>query len=730
MSQNTNTNTKLNRRSFVKLVSVAGGGLALGFYLGDTPNANADDTDFKPNAFLQIASSGEILLYAIHPEIGQGVKTSLPMIIAEELDANWHDVRVEQAEINRKHYGRQAAGGSQSTPSTWDALRQAGATARTMLIHAAADIWQVKPETCKTQSSFVIHPPTKRQLAYSALADKAASVPTPDKKTVKLKARKDYQLLGKRVSGVDNLKLVTGQPLFGIDQTLPGMLYATYQKCPAIGGRIKTANLDEIRQLPGVIQAFFLEGNNDKEELQPGVAIVADSTWAAFSAKQKLNVKWDERSASKDSWSKAQQQAKQMAQQKGKDNILNTGNVHNAFSENKPLEAFYSYPFLPHATLEPQNTTAWYKDGRIELWSPTQNPDRAIKRVAKLLDIDSDKVTFHQTRVGGGFGRRLMVDYACEAAAIAKRVNAPVKLQWTREDDMAHDFYRAGGFHALKGSVNSAGKITAWHDHFITFSNNGESPARGAKMSGKEFPLPFLKNTQLTSTLQALDIPCGYWRAPASNGLAFAMQSFLDELAIAGGRDFRDLLLELLSQPNTLDTNNQYSLKPKRAIDVIKLATQKAGWGKTLEKGRGLGLAFYYSHSGYFAEVAEVSVDSDKKLTVHKITAAGDVGPIINLSAAEAQCVGSMVDGLSTMLGLQVTIENGRIQESNFHQYPMLRINKIPEVEIHFIESDNNPTGLGEPALPPVAPAICNAICAASGLRVRHLPLSKEGFSI
>ena len=723
----------IGRRSFLKLTGLAGGGLALAFYLegGTQAFAAQADGEFAPNGFIHISPDGSILIYSKNPEIGQGIKTAFPMIIAEELDADWEDVRVEQSEINQAVYGRQSAGGSRSIPSSWDQLRQAGAVARAMLVSAAAQEWGVPAGQCQTEKSTVIHSRSGRRLGYGELANKAAALPVPDARSLTLKKRADYKLLGTRITGVDNYKLVTGQPLFGIDQVVPDMLYATYTKCPAPGGRIGQVNLDEIRSLPGVQHAFVLQGNGQLAELRPGVAIVANSTWAAISAKGQLRVTWDENEAAKDSWSGAVKRAQELAKQSGSETLGETGDTARAFSSAaKTVEAFYTYPFLSHAPLEPQNCTAWYRDGAMDIWAPTQTPQRGLASVAKMLDIPENRITIHQTRVGGGFGRRLMNDSMCEAATISKQIGAPVKLQWTREDDMAHDFYRVGGFHSFKGAVDAEGRLSAWEDHFVTFSSDGQKPVTGGNITASEFPMPLVANFRLTQTLLPLLTPCGPWRAPRSNAIAFAGQCFFHELAVAAGRDHLEFLLEVMGKPRWLDPGNSRALNTGRAADVIRLAAEKAGWGKSLPEGRGLGLAFYFSHAGHFAEVAEVSVEDNKKLTVHKVTVAADVGPIVNLSGAENQCQGAVIDGFSTMLSLELSIEKGRVQESNFDQYPLLQLAHAPEVDVHFIQSDFPPTGLGEPALPPVAPAVCNAIFAASGYRVRELPLSREGFSV
>ncbi len=718
----------LSRRSFLKVSGMAGGGLVLAFCVGSRAQAagKAAGSVFAPNAFLRIASDGRIIIFNKGPEIGQGIKTAFPLIIAEELDAKWSDVTVAQAAVNPKVFGRQSAGGSRSIPDSWDQLRKAGAVARSMLLSAAAATWKVPLAECSARDSAVSHVPSKRSLSYGALADRAAALPVPDEAAIKLKERAEYRLLGKWYTGVENRQLVTGQPLFGIDQRLPGMKYAVYEKCPATGGKVRSANLDDIRKLPGVRDAFVIDGNGKTTELMPGVAIVADSTWAALQARTRLRVDWDESVASKDSWSSLVKRAAELAKQPGAQSVVATGNTADALkAANKTIEAFYTYPFVSHSPLEPQNCTAWSHDGIVELWAPTQTADRAISTVAGALGLTEDKIKINQTRVGGGFGRRLMNDYACEAGAIAQRLGTPVQLVWSREQDMAHDFFRPGGFHSLAGGLDESGRLTAWRNHFISFTSNGKDPVSGGNFPPQEFPAQNLPNYQLTQTLLPLLTPCGPWRAPRSCSVAWVIQSFLHELSAAAGRDHVEFLLEIMGEPRLLEGG----LNTGRAADVIKLAAEKSGWGKPLPKGHGRGLAFHFSHAGHFAEVAEVSVGADKRLIVHRVVVAGDIGPIINMSGAMNQCEGGVIDGYSTMLGLEITMENGRIEQSNFHQYPLLRMANQPKIETHFIQSDNPPTGVGEPALPPVAPAICNAIFAASGHRVRTLPLTREGLS-
>jgi len=723
----------LSRRSLMKF-GVAGAGLMLAFQLPTSAKAatgKGASKDFAPNVFVRIAPDGTIVLVSKNPEIGQGIKTALPLIIAEELDADWNDVRIEDAPVNAKVYGPQMAGGSTSIPVNWDPLRTVGASARAMLVAAAAKQWKVPVGECVTEASTVIHTPTKRSLKYGQLAVAAAAQPLPDEKTLKFKTRDQYKLLGKRFTGVDNEKIATGQPVFGIDVQVPGMVYAVYEKCPAVGGKPVSFNEEQIKKMPGVKDAFMLEGNGVVTEAMPGVAIIADSTWAAFSAKSALRVVWDESKASKDSWTKIQARANAALKEAPKTVVDKIGDVDGALkTATKVFEAQYQYGFVPHAAMEPMNCTAWFKGDEMEIWAPTQIPGRGVTVVAKMLNLPEEKVTLHVTRSGGGFGRRTTPDFIAEVAAIAQRVNAPVKLTWTREDDMHHDFYRVGGFHHFKAGVDAEGKIVAWRNNNVSFTANGTDAVIGAQRPG-EFPALLLPNVDNGQTLLPLMIPCGPWRAPASNTVSFAAQSFIHEIAMATGRDHLEVLLEIFGEPRHLPPQTIRALNTGRAAGVTKLAAEKIGWGTKQPKGRALGLAFYFSHAGHFAIGADVSVDSKKQITIHKLALAGDIGPIVNLSGAEMQCQGAVIDGISTMMGLQVTFENGRITQNNLHEYPILRMDQCPmNIETHFIETDIAPTGAGEPALPVVAPAVANAVFAATGERIRNMPFSLQGYTL
>lgn len=763
----------VSRRSFMKVTAAGvGGGMVLAFGFG------ADDADaqqapppgagpggprpggpggapapLNPSAYVRIMPDGKITIWSKNPEIGQGIKTAFGMIIAEELDCKWADVTVEQAEVNSAKYPGQLAGGSTSIQQSWTVLRNAGGAARAMLVAAAAQQWNVPASEITTSESVAKHAASNRTATYGQLSTAAAALPVPAVGSFKVKDRKDWTLLGKRVSGTDNPALVTGKPLFGVDVQLPDMKVAVYQKCPAIGGRVASANLEEIRKLPGVVDAFILEPAGGVAALSGGVAIVGSNTWAALSAKKQLKVVWDESNASKDSWTALTAYAKEAAAKgAGPQELKKVGDVEAAFQGGKTVEGFYTFGFVSHATLEPQNTTAWYQKDpagdKLELWAPVQISDAARQAAARAVGVLPANAKLNQMRVGGGFGRRINNEYAVEAAAISKQAGGiPVKLMYTREDDITHDFYRSGGFHALKGAVDGNGKLAAWAGHVISFSDGwAAAPAPGGRPpagvtgggwpSPNEFPAEYAPNYRLTQSLTPLKTPTGPWRAPGSNTAAWVVQSFMHELSTAAKRDHAEFLLEVFGNKQVAAApagggfgGGGGGLNATRAIGTIKSVVERSGWGKPLPKGHFHGLAFHFSHAGHFAEVAEVSVDSKKKVTLHKMTVVGDIGPIINMASAENQVQGCIVDALSTM-GLEINIENGRIKEQNFDTYKLARMPVSPVVDVHFLDTTDSPTGLGEPAFPPAAPAICNAIYAATKERIRTLPITRQGFSI
>ena len=734
-----------SRRSFLRS-SAIGGAFMLGMSaegaLAAAANA-ASTPDFTPNAFIHIGRDGRVTLISKQPEIGQGIKTSLPMVIAEQLEVDWKDVRIVQGDLDTALYGPQGAGGSTSTPNNYENFHRLGAAARMMLVQAAATAWGVPVAECAASKGAVVHTGTKRRLAYGALVEAAAKLPVPEAKSVVLKDPAAYRLLGTRVGGVDNAAIVSGKPLFGIDVRLPGMLYAVYAKCPVFGGKPVKANLDAIKAMPGVKDAFIVEGTSNLNGLRPGVAIVATSTWAALRARRTLQVTWDEGDGAGHSWADYTAQAQAASKQAGAATVRKDGDVPGALGKAaKVVEAAYSYPFISHASMEPQNCTAWFKeDGALELWAPTQNPGSGQALVTATFGIPKDKILLHIIRSGGGFGRRLSSDFIVEATAIAKRVAAPVKLTWTREDDLQHDHFRPGGFHFLRGGVDAAGKAVAWHNHFVSFANRVEregknvlQPGSGGNLSSDEFPGRWLENCLFEQTMLETRVPMGPWRAPGSCVFSWVLHSFIDELAHAGGRDPLAFRLELLGNkdlmPASFERGQAYDVARMR--NVLVEVAQRAGWGKkTFPRGQGQGIAFHFSHRGYVAQVAEVTVSREGKLKVDRVVVAADVGSqIVNLSGAENQVEGSVIDGLSTMMFPELNIEQGRIAQSNFHDYALLRMPDSPtKIETHFIKTDNPVTGLGEPALPPLAPAVCNAIFAATGKRVRQLPLSKTDLS-
>jgi isoquinoline 1-oxidoreductase beta subunit len=743
--------TTLDRRSFLRVSALAGGGFVVAAYLDPTEllgqgRQGGAPQALVPNTFITIHPDGKVTIIGKNPEIGQGIKTMLPMLIAEELDVDWSVVTVQQGDLDAK-YGTQSAGGSNATPGHWNSMRQVGGAMRAMLISAAASNWGVPEAECTTASGRVMHAASKRSAGYGELAAKAATLTPPEAANVVLKDPKTYKIIGKRVPDVDNDAIVTGKPIFGIDVQVPGMLYAVFQKSPAFFGKVASANLDHIKTLPGVKHAIVIDGGTTANGLVTGIAIVADTWWQAQTARRQLQVTWTGAPGATDNSETFAKQAADLGMKLPAQATRMDGDVEAAFaSAGKVVEAAYSYPYLNHAGIEPMNATAHFKDGKVEIWAGTQTPTGARGTVSTVLGIQPTDVNIHMFRMGGSMGRRLYNDHLCEAAAISKAIGAPVHLRWTREDDMGHDLFRPGGFHFLKGAVDKAGKLTAMRHHSVVPSPNLQNAAGNAAQGTNEFPARFAPNYAAYTSLFQSSVPTGAMRAPGSNAIAFVAQSFIDELAHAAGVDPIQFRLDILSMPLVVPPPPPAGAAPgpgrggggggggwsaDRMKGVLELVRDKSGWGKTkLPAGTGMGVAFYFSHQGYFAEVAEVSVDAQKRVRVNKVWVAGDIGrQIINPLNAESQVQGSVIDGMGQLMGWEITIENGAVVQKNFDEYPFLRLRHAPKViEAHWVLSDNNPTGLGEPAMPPIIPAVCNAIFAATKQRVRQLPLSKLGY--
>jgi isoquinoline 1-oxidoreductase subunit beta len=745
----------IDRRSFLKVSATGAGGVLIGLYIepkleaqgrGGPPPPPPD-----PHTYIKVAADGTVTIMAKNPEVGQGIKTMLPMLIAEELDVDWKSVKIEQTDFDDKKYAGQIAGGSTATPTNWVPMRQAGAAGRALFITAAAQTWNVPETELSTASGRVWQKSQNRSLGYGELAAKVATLPMPALNTLKMKDPSEYKIIGQSLPQRELPNILNGKPIFGIDVTVPGMLYACYEKCGVFGGTVATSNIDDIKKMPGVKGAFVIERPanllpdiNDKvipgdPGLESGIAIVADTWWQAQQARKKLVVTWNEGPRANFSSVMFAQKADELSKGAPQRTIRADGDAEAGIKGGvKVVEAAYSYPFISHAPLEPQNCTADFKNGKCEVWTNSQIPGNGRRLAAQALGVPETDVTVHMVRGGGGFGRRLTNDYVVEAAYISKLAGAPVKLLWSREDDMAHDYYRPGGFQYLKAGVDASGKISGWHNHFISYGDGERFVSAGA-MGPTEFPQRFIPNYKLSASVQQLGIRTGSLRAPSSNAFAFVIQSFIDELAHAAGKDPVAFRLELLSTPPPAPAPGAPApagpppgMNAERMKGVVQLVAEKSGWGKkTLPKGTAMGVAFHYSHLGYFAEVAEVKVDSNKKIKVNKVWVAADVGStIINTSAADNMVQGAVIDGLSELMDQEITVDKGRVVQTNFHQHKMVRLAQAPpDIEIHYLKTNNNPTGLGEPSMPPILPAVTNAIFTATNIRVRSLPISKSGFS-
>lgn len=713
----------MDRRSFLKVSMLASGALLVGVgHEGSLLAGDKPGTTWVPNLYVRINLDGTVTIVSKNPEAGQGVKTAFPMVVAECLNVDWKKVTVEQAPLDDR-YGRQVVGGSRGTPDGWDDLRVAGTAASYLLMAAAASKWSVPVTECVAENGSIVHEASGRTERYENLLNIAATLPVPEVADLKLKSHpSEFKLLGTFVPGVDNPKILTGKPLFGCDTRLEGMLYAVYEKCNIFGGKVRKANVEQIRSLPGVTHAFVVPGTDNLSGLLPGVAIVAESWWEAHSARKHLRVEWE--TSHSDSSAGYDNRAEALSKEKGK-TLRSDGDVDRSLdSAKKVIEASYYYPFVSHTNMEPQNCTALYHEsGKLELWAPSQNPKSGRSLIAETMGIAQNRIHVNLTRIGGGFGRRLRNDFMVECAWIARETGRPVQLQWTREDDMRHDFYRPAAWHHFKAGIDSSGKMIAFDHHFITFGANGETVS-GAGLSPGHYPAGLVQDFRLRQSIIETHVPTGPWRSPGHSAYCWAYQSFFDEVALAAGRDQLEFRLDLLSK-----SYGKPPLDLKRTSGALKMAAEKAGWGqRVLEPNHGMGMAFHYDHGGFVSHVAEVVADGSN-IKVLKVWSGIDIGPVINLSGATNQVEGAVVDALSTAQ-MEITFANGAAEQSNFSNQPLLRINQAPEIECHFIQSDNRPSGLGEPPIAAATPAITNAIFAATGKRIRQLPFSRSGVSV
>jgi isoquinoline 1-oxidoreductase beta subunit len=647
----------------------------------------------------------------------------------------------------------QIEGGSTATPQNYAPHRNVGAAARMMMVATAAKQWNVPASELTTASGVVTHAASRRTATYASLAQTALTMPAMPIGDIKLKDQKDFKIMGTRTPGVDNFAIVTGKPSFSIDINPPGMLYAVFEKCPVFGGKAMSANLDEVKKQPGVRHAFIVDAPTPPAagaqgppgpRWSSGVAIVADNWWQAQNARVKvLKVVWDEGPVASQSSAGYMAQIKGMAAKAseapagGGPRSAKEGDAEAAFkTAAKIVEAEYEFPLLSHAPLEPQNSTAWYKDGKLEIWSPSQIPQFA--NAAVPAGVQNSDVAFHLVRAGGGFGRRLVSEYDIEVSKIARLVaderakagqpSVPVKVLWSREDDMHFDNYRPAGYHYFKAGLDASGKLIAFRDFVGSYGTTSVIPAN-------EFPRGFTPNFWVSEgQATPFNIPTGALRAPSTNGVSFVMQSIIDEIAVAAGKDPLQYRLDLLANPVAPGAQLPGGFNAERAKGVLEAVRDMSGWNNRsrLAKGTGMGVAFQYAHAGYVAYVVQVSVDSSKKLKVDKAWAAIDIGnQIINLSQSENLVEGGFVEGMSHMMAWEITIDKGRVVQNNFPQYQPTRMRQLAPntVEVKFLKTNYPPTGLGEPSLPPAPPAICNAIFAATGIRIRSLPIGKQGYS-
>jgi len=723
---------QISRRNFVASGAVAAAGLLIGlrFSGGFLHGQESDRAEKKagPNpfdAYIHVKPDGKISLIVAKSEMGQGIKTGLAMILAEEAEVDFNSVSVEQAETRPDIYAHMGTGGSGSTIENFTPLRRAGATVRELMIAAAAAKWNVPKKECEAKKGIVVHEKSSRQASYGELVPAARKLPLPDPEKVELKDQADFELIGRATPRVDVPAKVSGSAQFGLDVRVPEMLFAVVARCPTFGGQHAHFEAAKAKAVSGVLDVFEIPALGHGVFTAGGVVVVAESTWAAMKGRDALEIAWDHGSAVSETSLAMYEELRTAAQKPGKQ-VRNDGNVDAVLANAaKKVEALYELPLLAHATMEPMNITVHARGDNAEVWAPTQSPDWVQGTVAQVLGLAPNKVVVHTTYMGGGFGRRYMADFPAEAAQIAKKVSKPVQLVWSREDDMTHDFYRPASCHRFQGAVDANGRPTAWFHTLASTSIRGfwdpKAPPESQEVGGAQ-QMPYaIPNVRLAFNPVASAVPRAWWRSVENSFNGFAVECFIDELAAAAGTDPFEFRRRLLVKPANWKPKNEDDVDPARLRGVLELAAEKSGWGTPLPRGRGRGIAAFCSFGSYFAEVAEVTVKGTD-FKIDRMVAAVDCGQIVNPESVRSQTEGAIIYGLSAALKNEITIKNGAVEQTNFDGYDPLRISEAPPIEVHLNQSKEDPGGMGEPALPPAAPAVANAIFAAGGQRLRKMP--------
>ena len=724
-----------SRREFLKTGVAGSAALVVGFRLSAHTLAGqaAEQEKKTPNPFdawVRITPDNRVTLILGKSEMGQGIMTALPMILAEELCVDWKNVKVEQAPTNPKIY-ELGTGGSGSVAGSWLPLRRAGAAAREMLIAAAAQKWEVGADTCRAANGQVVHGNPKRYFSYGELVEAAAKLPIPNFNTVPLKNSDDFTLVGHDTGRYEARAKASGRAIFGIDSRVPGMLFAVIARCPVFGGKLSSFDAVKAKAVPGVRDVIAFETSGRGASTTGGVAVVAANSWAAIQGRNALEVKWDFGPAAKESSAGLHEQFLANAAKPGKI-VRNDGDADAVLASSATkMEAAYEVPFAAHACMEPMNCTVDIRPDGAEAWVPTQAPQWAQAVIAEAAKLPPEKVIVHTTLMGGGFGRRYQADFVMEAAQVAKAAGKPVMVLWTREDDMQHDFYRPASYHKMQGAMDANGNLAAWK-HFQTSTSiavkwrqdGAEKPEHGEFGTG--LTIPYLTpNIRIEYTLAESSVPRAWWRSVEHSTSGFVVECFIDELAAAAGQDPLAFRLKLIGGDRKIplfDAAKEPPLDTARLKGVLQLAAEKAGWGKPLPKGQGRGIATFYSFDSYTAAVAEVSV-KNKAVKLERLVYAVDCGRPINPEGIRAQVESAAIYGLSAASYDAITISGGRVEQANFNDYGMPRMNDAPKTEVHVVMSKEDPSGIGEPGLPVMAPAMCNAIFAATGKRLRRLPI-------